>query len=324
MYFHTLIIDQRASMKTKFLPSIKTLSPNQDLYYIDLFYTEDNNEHVPKITFIAEDDKEIADLDDFGVSGSELVKQSFENLNDIEFSLDKKAFNNKYILSKINHPFASEKILDKGFLKAAAQQLDTTKIKVAIPVKDSILIADANDEEAIYFLNQEAHQLYNDFAKETLSRLIYEIENGVITSAEFKSLSYKELLESTPQATGSYQGSIDKSKLFGELYNVRLVAGAENFEDLQNGIFNSLQEIIKTNLNKENFNNTIEILLGSEFPPKNKVNIVRIRLFFKKLKSHPFIKGVAAKAKDPIKITFIFHEDFRNGNVHEKIIFLLN
>lgn len=310
-------------MNSKFFPYLKPIAAKENLYYIDLFFEENSKEKVPIITFVSEDDKHIESLDDHGLSGSQLVKNSFKNLIDVEVDWVRQDYGDDCILSIENDKFASEKILDKSFLQKAAAQLNTNRIKVAVPVRNAILICDANKETSVKILNRELHKLYNDFSREMISRLIFEVEDGIIKSADMEEVSLEELktIEDIP---ASYRVDATKSKLFGELYNIKLMAGADNMEDFQNGIFHSIQKTIIGNVNKKDFNQTIEILSEIKRPEMNAENVLAIQDFFARLKANPVIKKMVKNVKKPLKVSFMFSADFRNGDTHKKIITFLN
>ena len=307
-------------MALNLLPYLSPSSSSNNSYKIDLCYLEDPNFNPPSITFVEQDKTQIKDPEPLGITGSELVKISFSNLKELNLSLETIDQGNTKILALTNTEFASEKILDKEFLILAAKNLNTDKIKVAIPVRDSIIICKANDAEAIEILNAQLHKLYNDFSRETLTNLILEIENGIIQSAETITIT-TDVDDQLQQALGTYQEKRTKSKLFQDLFNIRLVVEAESIEDLQNGLFYSLLDLIKSHKSNRNFNNSIEIILGDDTIEKNEETIQKIHYLLDRVSEK--VRAQNIQLKEPIKTSFIFTVDFRNGDNHKKIIKLI-
>lgn len=310
-------------MNSKFFPYLRTVTGNESMYHIDLFFEENVKEQLPIITFISEDDQKIGDLEEHGISGSELVKTSLNNIRALELPYVKYKYGCESILVIENQKHASEKILDKEFLRNAAIHLNATKIKVAVPVRNSILICDADRDESVAILNEQLHKLYNDFSREMISRLIFEVEDGIIKSAIIKEVVVKEI-DWSKEFPESYEETITKLKLFGELYNIKLMVGADNIEDFQNGLFLSIQKVISTYKTEKDFNGTIEILTIIDKPEKNRSNMRTMKEFLMKLANNPMIIKLIGNHSDKIKLTFMFSEDFRNGDHHKKLTTFLN
>ena len=307
-------------MKTKVYPSIRLLDgTKEEPYYIDMFYQEDMDDNVPVITFISEENKEVGDLDDFGVSGTQLVKNALNNLKSVELNWPKPSAENEYIILIENQKYASEKILDKDFLKSAATELQAEKILVGIPVRDSLLICDAHNEGSVEAFKQKLVQLFNDFSRHQTSSLIFLINDGIIESTQTVPIEHVDA-KFSQNFPSSYEEQVSKMKIFGALYNVKMLLSAADIEDFQSGMFISICNAISENINKENFNKTIEIQAEHNKPEKNKTNSVIIEKFFERLPDNPQIRSLIKRANDPIKIAFIFGVDFRNGDVHQKII----
>ena len=142
-------------METKIFPSIKTLTQgDHKAYHIDMYYGEDFQGKVPVITFTA-DDQTIQEAEDFGLTGPQLVKTAFENLRNVMISFQNPSEQNGHIIKIEKQAHASEKILDREFLIAAANALKAQRILVGVPVKDSILIADADNTERVATLHRK-------------------------------------------------------------------------------------------------------------------------------------------------------------------------
>ena len=304
-------------MSLNLMPYLNASSSAKDLYQIDLCYLENSSHNPPSITFIEQGEKPILDPEPLGMTGSELVKVSFGNLFKIDIPIDFDDSPNDNLLALINSEFAAEKILDKEFLNLAAQKLKADTIKVAIPVRGSILICDSTDAEALKKLNIQLHRLYNDFSREPLSNLIFKIKDGDIISAETLEIPTSKLNEIN-ENYGSYKEECTKAKLFQDLYNLRLVVEAEMIEDLQNGMFYSVLNLIKKHQSDRNFNRSIEVILGGDGIEKNKDNEGKIHYLLDKILEK--IKSQNISIKESIKISFIFTVDFRNGDNHNKII----
>ena len=307
-------------MPSNLLPYLLPVKDSKGLYNIDLCFLEEIQQLPPKITFVTQDKESIATLDKLGISGSELVKQSFENLSKIKLESHEAEKNEKGVLI-YNKEFASEKILDKAFTKEVADSLDTKKILVSIPVRDSILICDGMDKAAEENLTLESQKLYNDFGKEAISSLVFILEDGVITSARSPKSSLDKL-ENLKSNSGSYTAKVTKTKLFQELYNFRIMVEAQKIEDLQNGLLFTILELIKDCYSDSNFNNTIEIITTTDSIDKSREQVQKVRNLFDRVSEK--YNSLYSKRNEPIKLSFFFSKDFVKGNNHKKIIKYLN
>ena len=112
-------------------------------------------------------------------------------------------------------------------------------------------------------------------------------------------------------------------KLFGSLYNVKAIVGAEQLEVLQNGIFALVHNALLEHALQPNFNKTIEIQSEFGMPQKTPDTEYAMQQFFRKLKENPSIQSLCNQSSTPVKVTFLFGSDFQSGNVHHKITTLL-
>lgn len=310
-------------MNRNIFPSLKILdTTGKKPYYLDMFYQESTHQELPVITFISEDKEVVHSLEDIGLTGSELVKEAFQNLRNVNVDLDLYLRKDGPLFLEIsNKSFAAEKILDKDFLKNVARRLDASVIKVAIPVEDAILVCPSDDPVAEAQLEYRLSELYNDFSRRQISKEIYLVEDGVIKSAETLVVNFSDI--SVKSYPASYNERIIKSKLFNDIYNVRLSVQAQQVDDLKNGLFLSILKILSDNVNKD-FNGTIEIQGSKSLLNKDEGTVKEVKDFFAKLKLNPSVISLMHKHYKEVKITFLFLEDFQKGNVHNKIITILN
>jgi len=257
-----------------FIPKIRSVKKGDNFYSLDLFYEENITDLTPKITFETSDNKIVKDIDSLNMSGSELIKLSFSNLSKIQLKLsDGKVTNEDYLMFEQKH--ASDKILDKSFIKELENELNSDEMIISIPAQDTLLICSENNPEAKEKLILQTQLLFNDFSKEAISQLIFKIKDGKITSA-YKP-KYSLVKEDAGINIGTYKEDLTKVKLFQNLYNFRILAMAENIEDLQNGLFQSVLKLLRQIENQVDFNNKIEIITGSCPLVDNRINIEKIK-----------------------------------------------
>ena len=304
-----------------FFPQLSTVSANASSYHIDLYYTEDTTVNAPIITFVNEANDKISSPSDVGISGSDLVKTSFEKLKAVDVPIIVGQGGIAHCIYIENMPYAAEKILDKNFMHKAGQALESHSLKVAIPVRGAILICKATEKDVIDEINQEVHRLFQDFSREQITKLIFHMEEGIIESAEEIPIDYRKTVIK-PINAGTYTEQITKTKLFGSLYSIRVSAAAANIEDLQNGLFHCIQQVIIAHGRSTDFSNSIEVFSDYDQPKLTKENLDAIVQFFSKLNENSMINNIPKS--NPIKVSFLFGENFRNGEAHKKIITILN
>ncbi len=299
-----------------FFPQLTSASSSK-WYKIDLCYIENGSVDPPVITFVNQSRDIIQDPVDIGISGSEMVKIAFTNLRKVDLDLIVEDYGLGKLLTLVDVELASEKILDQTFLKSAGDRLQTDFIKVAIPVRNSILICDGTNGESVKCLNVRHRQLYNDFSKTHLSNLVFDVVDGVIQEAHPVTYSNRGL-PFDDQISRSYKEQILFSKLFENLFNIRLIVEAESMSDMQNGLFKSILHLIKSNYSNRDFNKSIEIHLNSDVVKGNDQNRKSVGYLLDRIQDE--VKTWGGSIAVAIKISFLFSEDFRAGNSHKKII----
>ena len=308
-------------MKELVLPLITRSKGSENYYNLDLCYLEDEQSTPPKIAFIVEEDEVVEDLDNLGVTGSELVKEAFKNLANIDIKYEDANKSDRGLL-QFDQKHASEKILDKNFTENIGKELGTDKILVSLPARNSLLICAADNESATQSLIQESQRIYNDFSKESISLLVFTMENGAIKSA-FSPKVDIDSLEEMETSSGSYTVDVSKAKLFDELYNYRVLAKAEKMEDLQNGLFQTVLKLLKESQGDKNFERKIEIISSGSEIKKNRSNAEKVKMLLDRIAQNHDSGSSRAQDK-PIQLSFQFHTDFQQGNNHNKIIKQLN
>ena len=300
-------------MKEDFIyPKILTLSNEEDIYNIDLYYGDDLKIKAPKITFISAQNDQFIDQNNNKISGSDLIKKSFSNLEKVQIKIEDGIVKGETYLY-FDKAFASEKILDKSFIKEIEKHLNSKRLLISIPVRDTLLICSSDDKVAKEKLISLTHKLFHDFTKEAISQLIFHINEGLIESVQTPSKSFE--VKDNEISLGTYKDDVSKIKLFEELYNFRVLVEADNIGDLQNGIMSTTIRLLRENEGKDNFERKVEIISSSKIIKRNKTNSNKIIDLFNKI-SDVFI----IKSSNPITLTFQFHEDYIEGNNHIKLI----
>lgn len=308
-------------MKEQVLPQIKPSKGSERLYNLDLCFLEDEQQQPPKITFRLPNDESVTNLDDVAMTGAELVRHSFKNLSEIELSVQDGSKVGENVLL-FNKPYAAEKVLDKQFTKEVAEALHTDRMLVSMPARDALIVCPEGDQEASEQLARQTQKIYNDFTKESISLLIFTMEDGSILSAETPSVKFHPTDEEQV-SFGSYQADLSKVKLFEALYNYRIIASAEKVEDLQNGLFHSIFGLLDKTKRDTNFQRTIDIIGSAQTIKKDSETIACVQNLFDKI-AQVYMAEFGSSGQEAIKLSFQFHEDFQNGNSHNKITKHLN
>ena len=308
-------------MKNHFFPCLSTLDHTRsEPYHISLCYDEHEMKNLPVITFVSENEgspEPILHLEEYEISGSQLVKSALTNLNDIKLKWDRLESDSSPVLIANNHRYASEKILDKAFLKAAAEQLAAEEILVGIPVQGTIFCCDASDADAVATVNDKVVALYNDFSLKQITKLLFTIKDGIIVSKkESKETTKKiELLTGFPK---NFEEKSTKINLFGSLYTMQVLVSADNMDDLVSGMFISVHNILLKNRYDSNFNGMIAFQTVPGEPKKSRINANILQKYFDRIVENPTIKKLCSSVKEPVKLTFIFGEDYQTGDLHKK------
>lgn len=293
-------------------PRIRTVKSGEDIYNLDLYYQEEFSDNTPKITFASPEDEIIRDISSADFSGSDLIKQSFSNLKEISISVSDGQVNGQDYLH-FDSEYASEKILDKDFIKEIENHFSEQSLLISIPARNTMLVCNSTDVEASQQLIQCAQKIYHDFSKEAISQLVFEVESGLIQTAYTPKTTFDTTEEHV--SVGSYKEELTKVKLFQELYNLRLLVEADTMQDLQNGMLQSVLSLLKNNERNENFKRKIEIVSSSNELKRSAENIEKINALFERI-----AEVYEMKRKESLNLTFQFHSDFKNGNNHNKLI----
>ncbi len=305
-------------MNMRLYPSL-SLPDNSlpELYHINMFYDETDKEKLPIITFVNDIDEPVSDIEELGLTGSELVKEAFKNLKSVDLNWQTISQNGATLLEIDNQRFAAEKILDKEFMKTAANLLKAEEIAVGLPVQDTIICCKADDEAAINILNEKIITLFNDFSRKQIAKWIFYVKDGGIIKKE--AASEKEVkIQAIQSFPDGYEKNISKIGLFGSLYMIKVVVSAGNIEELMNGMFADLHNILLKEKRSPDFNGTIEFQSAVDQPRKSKTAVAALGNFFQKLPENPTLQRLFKGIDKSISVTFLFGTDFQSGDVHKK------
>lgn len=307
-------------MESKVFPNlISGHQIGENHYHIDMFYQEEPTSDIPIIVFSLTENDYVKNPDDHGLSGGQMVKEAFQNLARVSVVLTPVSSGEATILVAENQEYAAEKLLDKTFLMAAAAELKAEKILVGIPVRGTILIGNQASEESVALFEQKLNALYNSYSNSQISALVYVVEQGVI-SATYHARSANSVATEDISFPASYQWTSSKVTLFESLYNVKLFLSADSIDDFINGMFGSILKTLLAHVGQPHFNGTLEIQSELGKPGKNQAMNNAVEKFFHKLTNNSRVLSIIKKSDAEIKISFIHGEDFRQGDVHKKII----
>ena len=286
-------------------------------FHLDLFYTDNDAAQLPVITFESADKKPIVDPDEHGITGGEMVKRAFRNLAAEALALTTREVNGTTLLVADGHLNATSKILDKAFLREAADKLGTARIAIGLPVSDCILIVPADDYDAIDALEQTIYEYFTDYTRTPISTLVYIVEDGTIVDTGVTEERKVEVAErALPEG---FDSNVFTTKLFGALYNIKMIVGADTPRAFKNGILISLVNALQEHIGNDDFNGTIELHSEVGRPGKSKEQRKDIGRFLSSLSDQPNIKAVLERGDKKVKLDFLFGEDFQRGDVHHKL-----
>ena len=297
----------------------------KESFNIPLYRVEKKGFEFPLISFIQTHNTVyhfIENLEDIALTGGELVRMAFKNLQELPLQWIPKKLGNVPLLSA-EASWASEKILDTGFLIEASQLLESERILVAIPKQGLILATPYTPSEAPIAFSAYVSSCYEDMASIPLSDNLYIIEKGKIKGlSSIKVLQYPSQNASKDSVFVKVKKDISikivkKTDTSGfETYAISL--GAEDFEDFANASYQIISDILNKNEHNPNFSGLIEFSILSEWLPKNPDFETTLSRFLDRLKMQSNLATAANTLRKDIAITFIHLSDLESGNTHLK------
>jgi len=300
-----------------FLPNLTIDQKSSKLYHLDLVHNENAKGHIPIITFLDLKKNElILNPEELDIKGSELVKDAFQNLNQIDVEWVQEKINSILFLRAEHQQIGSEKILDRAFLTTAQNILKTDSLAIAIPNKGTIYCCDC-EADAVSTMEDIVSSSFNSYQNTPLSNCIYIVSDGIITDifeVDFNDeLAYQEVTKSE-----NFDYSITKMSIYQELFSIKILIGCNDFNEL----YEKLQQVIKNSLaeygNKVGFNGSINLQSEEGKPEKTDQNIKALFSYFDRLKNDPILTNFTTKDGKKISIHFQFGIDFNQGNINNK------
>jgi hypothetical protein len=302
----------------KILPKLDVLNEKTSrLYHLNMIFSEDEDTSIPIITF-TDADKKIVHPESLGISGSETVKSAFKNLEEVEIKWDQPFSDSNQILEVADSPFASEKILDKKFLKELAESIQTAVLLVAIPVENSLLICPSEEGSLKDKFIQKVNDYYNDFSRNQQTRIIFKIKDGAIIDNFLPPNTKSDKPDKVKKPEG-YQSEILTTRFIGGGFSIKVLVSCAEFETMIKGLFVDLLFILKQYGPDTEFTGTVEFQSESDKPKKSANSEKEIFDFFQKIKENPSLMDLKRKSGKEIKLAFLFGTDFQKGDIHLKI-----
>ena len=260
----------------------------------------------------------LTSLDEVDMKGSDLVRAAISNLKDLEIKWKKIEFEPVQFL-KAEHSCATEKILDKDFIKEATQLLDTKSLYLSIPTRGVILaIGEKEYQTNSNHFEERVWSYFSDASKEQVSDLIYKIEDGQITN--YTSLSKKvrttDVFKEDFPDTFYHQKATIKL-INGDIY-VKALVGAPDIKILLEGCFQSILQTLRAKEKENNFIGLIEFQTIPSKIIKTRENVSALNKFLERLSESEILNGWSSRIMKPIEISFIFGEDFKVGAMERK------
>jgi hypothetical protein len=312
--------------KNTILPILEHLQwQKRESFNIPLYMVDKKEIDFPVISFIQENNNIfsiIENLEDINLSGSELVRIAFKNLEETDLKWVTKKLSNTPILSA-EAACASEKILDTAFLIEASDLLESECILVAIPKQGLILATPYIPSDAHLDFSTYVASCYDDMTSIPLSDKLYIIEKGKI-----KGIIRVKILENNPIDASKDSVFVKVKKDISikivkradtsgyESFSITL--GAEDFEDFANASYQIISDILNKNDHNPNFSGLIEFNILSEWLPKTNDFETTFSRFLERLKMQSNLATAANTLSKDIAITFIHLSDLQSGNTHLK------
>jgi hypothetical protein len=297
----------------------------KESFNIPLYMVDKKGIEFPIISFFEKNNNVftiIENLEDINLSGSELVRIAFKNLEETELNWVSKKLTNTPILSA-EGTSASEKILDTAFLTEASELLESACILVAIPKQGLILATPYIPSDAHLDFSTYVASCFEDMTSIPLSDKLYIIENGKI-----KGIIRVKILDNNPINTSQDSVFVKVKKDISikivkradasgfESFSITL--GAEDFEDFANASYQIISDILNKNDHNPNFSGLIEFNILSEWLPKSTDFETIFSRFLERLKMQSNLATAANTLSKDIAITFIHLSDLESGNTHLK------
>jgi hypothetical protein len=297
-----------------------------DSFHIPLFATTNKREAFPAISFSLNADYNtpvlVNNTEDVGLTGGELVRESFKNLATIPMTWRKQILNKRLFLAA-ESPWASEKILDKAFLMEAAAILQSEQILVSIPKRGMILATSDTEMKDIMTFGTYTSECYDDMSNVPLSEKLFMVEQGRIKGVVAFNPPPKPTSKSTKNTvvirvkndiSTRMVKKVDEDGF--ESYTVTL--GTQDFKDFTNAAYQIILSILTKNEDNPRFTGLIEFNILSEWLPKSPDFDAILTTFLERLKRQSNLTDAACILQRDIAITFVHLSDVEQNQAHLK------
>jgi len=260
----------------------------------------------------------LSSLEEVDMKGSDLVRVAFSNLKELNIKWSKVEYEGIKFL-KAKHAYASEKILDKEFIAEAAKLLGTSSLNISIPSRGIILaIGSEIYKTQSSFFNQQVWNFFTDASKESVSDLIYKVEDGQVVN--YFCIPKKNRLDEVSKKEfplDFYHQKATIKLINGDAY-VKSLVGASEIETLLEGCF---QLILKTLIENENNNEFTGLIEFQTIPSKiikTRNHVAALNTFLEKLPQSDILQKWSNRNNKALEVSFIFGEDFKLGAMERK------
>jgi hypothetical protein len=292
-----------------------TASAGVDVPFHIPFFSAETESDFPVITFVewAEGAKTpITSPQEVNMTGGELVQAALRNIGQTLLSWQPEAAAGMAVLVAKGHDFAAEKILDKGFIAQAAQQLGSAKICIAIPCR-GVMLAATPDQRELLETAMTAYLL--DFSRQPISEMIFLIEDGLITNF-FRATPRRKGAEQAEAPTDLPAGlshTISEIPLLNDRYHLTVLLGAPDAETLMMGIQHIALSAFERHASRKDFLGQIDFQTIAGQPKASAELTTQLSDFFMR---HPALQGCARRFGDSMRMSFLHGADYQAGNFH--------
>jgi hypothetical protein len=295
-------------------------------FNIPLFLVDKKGYDFPAIAFINQNDDKtqtiIEDIEGINLSGSELVRLAFKNLQVLPLEWERQKLNGSPILA-LEAEWAAEKILDTAFLMEASEILQSPQIMVGIPKRGMILAAPYHKSNTDIVFSTYVLELYEDMGCVPLSDKLYIIENGKITGLNAVTVVRNKTQNSQKNSVTIKVKNEISTKIVKKAFNTGtesyvVTLGTHDFDDFANAAYQIILDILDKNEDNPNFNGLIEFNILSEWLPKSIEFEKTLSVFIERLQMQANLSSAAHSLRKDIAITFIHLSDLETGNTHLK------
>ncbi|MBB6002332.1 hypothetical protein [Arcicella rosea] len=180
-----------------------------------------------------------------------LKRQAFDNLKEIQPSIEVQDAQGTKIAFVVGHEYASEKILDSDFMKQVGQLIGSKSLMVGIPFKGHLIATDSNSEIRLKF-PAIIQKYYNNPQQDPISDKVFLVNDGEIVAMAGENL----------EDDGGKDNFIITEN--GKTNNYKVELKSKSIEELTENVNTSFQQVMAMIMQRKVFGGEVSYHLGGE------------------------------------------------------------